>query len=58
VLGKRRNKMENEIEIFECGASIDDPPYPYCCTLIHGSVCQAELCQVNKNGRGRRLEWD
>lgn len=40
-----KKSKKNEIECFECGAPVDSPPYPYCCTLINGSKCQAELYQ-------------
>jgi hypothetical protein len=36
---------EEEPEEFECGAPVDSPPTPNCCTLAYGKVCQLELVE-------------
>jgi len=38
-----RRRMKREEEYYECGYPVGHPPFPTCCTLIHGSVCQMEL---------------
>lgn len=50
-MGTDENRTEKLIKVlrelpprtFECGAPVWDPPYPECCTLLHGSKCQREL---------------
>jgi len=37
-------KFLPEVEqLYDCGAPYGHPPYPECCTLVHGSVCQEQL---------------
>ncbi len=37
-----------EPEVFECGATSENPPFSTCCTLKHGSVCQAEIALARR----------